>query len=119
LSVLILSSDIGAISSQLQGHRRGLLFSRDQGIMSTQPESINKKTRKGDLRLPLPVTVKLDPDVEAVLAFMQENFKASKLVDIANGVKELAEPLWNHHKTEPGPCEKRFIAVYLTIPSTS
>jgi hypothetical protein len=77
--------------------------------MCTQAQS--KMDRK--LKLPLPATVKLDPDVEAVLSFMVENFKADKLVDIASAVKEIAIPLWNRHKKEVNYSNKRFIPIFL------
>jgi hypothetical protein len=75
------------------------------------PQAQSKRTR--DLKLPLHVTVELDPDVEAVLSFMVENFEARKLVDIANAVKEIALPLWNRHKTEANTCKKRIIPIVL------
>jgi len=74
---------------------------------------MNKKITKNNLKLPLPITVKLDPDVEAVLSFMLENFKADKLVDIANAVKEIAIPLWARHKTEIESHNEPFVPIIL------
>ncbi|HYA15351.1 MAG TPA: hypothetical protein VEF33_13535 [Syntrophales bacterium] len=71
------------------------------------------KIKKKNLKLPLPIMVKLDPDVEAVLSFMLENFRADKLVDIANAVKEIAIPLWGRHKTKTDSNDKPFIPIYL------
>ena len=88
--------------------------------MSTQAQSkedlglgLGEKTTKRKLRIPHRVIVELDPDVEAVLGFMEENFRASKLVDIANAVKELAVPLWSRHQNEPNMYEKGFVSVSL------
>lgn len=85
----------------------------EKGILSCQ-DDLDRLSQSRNLKLPLPITVKLDPDVAAVLSFMVENFKANKLVDIANGIKELAGPLWSRHRIEPASCEKGFISVSLT-----
>ncbi len=42
----------------------------------------------------------MDPDVKMVLEFMQTNIVCSKIVAVANSVKELATPLWGHHESE-------------------
>lgn len=42
----------------------------------------------------------VDPDVKAVLEFMQTNIPASKLRNVARGVDELTDLIWGHIGTE-------------------
>jgi hypothetical protein len=59
-----------------------------------------KNSKGKELRLPLPLTVEADEDIKAVLAFMSENFEATKLVEIARAVSEIAIPLWGRHNSK-------------------
>jgi len=75
---------------------------------------------KRNFKLPPPLIIELDPDVQAVLAFMHANFEATKLVDIANAVKELSGPLFGRFKTEPNVHKllgERFIPIAFKPPS--
>jgi hypothetical protein len=73
---------------------------------------------KRELRIPRPLTIEVDPDVKAVLEFMHGNFEATKLIDIANAVKELSGPFFGHFKTELNPHVKRFIPIALRLSSS-
>ncbi len=44
--------------------------------------------------------LQVDEHVEKVIAFMQTNLPAAKLVAVANAIKELATPLWGHYERE-------------------
>lgn len=46
------------------------------------------------------MTIKIDPQVRAVVGFMQANFEASRLLSIAKGVAALAPVIWGHHPFE-------------------
>jgi hypothetical protein len=41
------------------------------------------------------VTISVDPDVKAVLEFMQKNIAADRLVSVAAGVNGMAQIIWN------------------------
>lgn len=47
------------------------------------------------------MNLNIDPDVKAVLEFMQANIAAPRLVGIANRLPEMAKLLWGHHPQEP------------------
>jgi hypothetical protein len=40
---------------------------------------------------------KIDPDVQAVLEFMQTNIPADKLIGVSKGVQGMAQILWGHY----------------------
>jgi hypothetical protein len=42
----------------------------------------------------------IDPDLKAVLEFMQERMEASRLVAVASGVAAIAPLLWGQYSTE-------------------
>jgi hypothetical protein len=46
------------------------------------------------------VNLEIDPDVLAVMAFMQRNVAGSKLVAVANGVRDLANIAWGSYEKE-------------------
>ncbi len=72
-------------------------------------EEFMKNSRGRELRLPHNRKIEADADVKAVLAFMSENFEATKLVDIARAVSEVAIPLWGRHNSE-NPFESIFLS---------
>ncbi len=43
--------------------------------------------------------IAIDPDVQAVAAFMQEHLTADRLVPVAAAVAGLAPALWGHFQT--------------------
>ena len=43
----------------------------------------------------------IDPDVQAVLEFMQGRIQACKLVGIAEALPQIAKLLWGHNPQEP------------------
>jgi len=71
------------------------------------------------IKIPDPQPVEIHPDVKLVLEFMQANFEASKLLDIAKAVYELAVPFFGRCKTEPNIhtiLRERFIPIVLGPP---
>jgi hypothetical protein len=59
------------------------------------------------------LTLSTDPDVLAVLEFMQTNIEAAKLIGVAKSVAELAPSLWCRY----GTLQVR--ALSLTVPNES
>lgn len=47
-----------------------------------------------------PTELILDPDVKAVVEFIQRSFQCRRMVSIANGVAALAPILWGHWEAE-------------------
>jgi hypothetical protein len=41
--------------------------------------------------------IQVDPDVQAVLEFMQKNIPADKLIGVAIGIRDVAQALWGHN----------------------
>jgi len=57
--------------------------------------------------------IELDPDVEKVAVFMQENIQASKLVGVSNDLPKIAQLLWSVFPQEL--CQ----SARLSVPKTS
>ena len=54
----------------------------------------------------------IDPDVQAVLEFMQGRIQACKLVGIAEALPQMARLLWNHNGQEPvHPCSLTYLGL--------
>lgn len=45
--------------------------------------------------------VRVNPDIEKLVAFMESNFAADRLVGIARGLSQIAPVIWGHHDSRP------------------
>ncbi len=45
-------------------------------------------------------TLEIDPDVQAVVAFMQRNVPAARLASVADAISKLSRLLWGQYETE-------------------